>query len=234
MKIEPKHLFAGAAVIAVLIILAAYKFGYAPFIEKADQLKAQNATLETRASELTAKTANRVMYAEGIETSDKIIDSILKKYGPGNTPEKTIMMVVDMCQTIGVTVNNVSFSNEQVVYQSGEKTEEKDTLRVLSTCTTNLTVQGGYTQTKKFFDYVNNYDERMTVNNFSITYNRETGQLMSSVALNLYSVQDKNHHYVAPVIEDIDLGLLNIFRYEEPEIPGEGEEGEEGAVGVTE
>ena len=52
MKIEPKHLFAGAAVVAIIIILAAYKFGYAPFIEKADQLKSQNATLEARKTEL--------------------------------------------------------------------------------------------------------------------------------------------------------------------------------------
>lgn len=231
MKIEPKHLFAGAAVIAVIIILAAYKFGYAPFIEKADQLKDQNATLEARKNELTEKMANRTMYVEGIETSDKIIDSVFKKYGPGNTPEKTIMMVVDMCQTIGLTINNVSFSNDQVIFESGEKTEEKDDLRILSSGTTNIMVQGGYTQTKKFFDYVNSYPERMTVNNFSTTYNRETGKLLSSVSLNLYSVQDKNHQYVAPVIEDIDLGLLNIFRYEEPELP---EEGEEGTTEVTE
>ncbi len=225
MKIEPKHLFLGAAVIAVIIILAAYKFGYAPFIEKADQLKAQNATLEARKNELTEKMANRTMYVEGIETSDKIIDSILKKYGPGNTPEKTIMMIVDLCQTVGVKINTVSFSNDSVFYQSGEKTAESDNLRIMSSCTTNLSVVGGYTQMKKFFEYINNYPERMTINTFSYTYNRESGKLSGAISLNLYSVIDKNHEYVAPVIEDIDLGLTNIFKYETLDIPEEGEEG---------
>ena len=234
MKIEPKHLFAGAAVVAIIIILAAYKFGYAPFIEKADQLKSQNATLEARKTELNEKMANRTMYVEGIEISEKIIDSVLEKYGPGNTPEKTIMMVVDLCQTIGVTINTISFSNEQVFFQTGEKTEEKDNLRIMSTSITNINVTGGYTQTKKFFDYINNYPERMTVNNFSSTYNREKGELSTAVSLNLYSVQDKNHEYVAPVIEDIELGLTNIFRFENPEIPEEGEEGTENGETLTE
>ena len=228
MKIEPKHLFAGAIVVAIIIVLAAYKFGYAPFIEKADKLKADNQALENRKNELTEKMANRTMYVEGIETSDKIIDSVLAKYGPGNTPEKTIMMIVDLCDTVGVTINNISFQNDQPFFKMGEKTEDKDTLRVMNQCVTNISVVGGYTQTKKFFDYINSYPERMTVNNFSSTYQRETGMLSSSVALNLYSVQDKNHEYVAPVIEDIDLGLLNIFKYEAPEVPEE--EGAEGAV----
>jgi len=225
MKIEPKHLFAGAAVIAVLIILAAYKFGYAPYIEKADKLKADNQALENRKKELTEKMSNRTMYVEGIETSDKIIDSILKKYGPGNTPEKTIMMIVDLCETVGVKINTISFSNESPFFQIGEKTEDRDSLRIMNQSLTNISVVGGYTQTKKFFDFINNYPERMTVNNFSSTYQRETGMLSSSVALNLYSVQDKNHEYVAPVIEDIDLGLLNIFVREEPKVTEEGEEG---------
>jgi len=234
MKIEPKHLFIGAVVVAIIIILAAYKFGYEPFIEKADQLKSQNATLEARKTELNEKMANRTMYVEGIEISEKIIDSVLEKYGPGNTPEKTIMMVVDLCQTIGVTINNISFSNEEVFFQTGEKTEEKDNLRIMSTSVTNINVVGGYTQTKKFFDYINNYSERMTVNNFSSTYNREKGELATAVSLNLYSVQDKNHTYVAPVIEDIELGLTNIFRFENPEVSEEGEEGTENGEMVTE
>lgn len=214
MKVEPKHLFIGAAVIAIIIVACAYKFGYAPFIEKADKLKSENQALENRKNELTEKMANRTMYVEGIEVSEKIIDSVLKKYGPGNTPEKTIMMIVDLCQKVGVEIRTISFSNEKPFFEIGSKTEESDNLRIMSSCTTNISVVGGYTQTKKFFDYINNYPERMTVNNFSSSYSDDIGKLASSVALNLYGVQDKDHVYVAPVVEGIDLGVNNIFRYE--------------------
>lgn len=231
MKIEPKHLFIGVVVVVVIILLAAYKFIYAPYVEEAEKITKENVSLESRKADLNAKMANRTMYVEGIENSDKIIDRVLAKYGPGNTPEKTIMMIVDLCQKVGVTINNVSFSNDSEFYRSGSKTEDKDTLRILKSSTIAISMQGGYTQTKKFFDYINNYSERMNVNNFSTTYQRETGMLSSSIAVNLYSVEDKNHEYVAPVVENIDLGLQNIFTYTAPEIPEEeGEEGVDNAV----
>ena len=116
MKAEPKHILAGAVIIIVLILLASYKFLYSPSIEKAETIEKENQQLEARKMELNNKIANKSMYQEGIDSSKKIIDSIFEKYGPGNTPEKTIMMIVDLCNMTGVSVNSISFSDAVSLY----------------------------------------------------------------------------------------------------------------------
>ena len=212
MKIDPKHLLIGTVVLILIILGVAYKFGYAPKVEQAEKVENETKSLTARKDELNAKIANKPMYQEGIETSKKIIDSVFKKYGPGNTPEKTIMMIVDLCNKIGVKISNITFNQDSPIYTSSATKEDGTPMYILNKSSSNISVTGGYTEMKKFMDYINCYKERMNVENFNWAYSLDTGIITSSVSLNLYSVNDDNHTYVAPVIEDIELGKTNIFR----------------------
>lgn len=225
MKGNERNVLIGMVVIALIIIAVAYKFFYSESIAEADRIQGEIDTKKVRLDELNQKNANRPLYESAIANSGDIIDTVLSIYGPGNTPEKTIMLIVDMCNKIGISIDSIGFQGDRLIYASEAVDETgKPETQIYGTGIT-INVSGGYTQFKKLHDYINSYNERMNVQTFSLGFDGQSGMLTSSMALNMYSVIDKNHEYVAPVIEDIEIGTPNIFRtYEKPVEEEEGTE----------
>ena len=230
MKGNSRNILIGAIVIAVLIVAAAYKFLYSEDISKAEQVQNEINTLQARVTELNEKNANRTRYEAGIADSKDIIKTVLSLYGPGNTPEKTIMLVVDMCNKIGIKVPSVSFMEDSRVFASETQNENGEPEVQIFRSGMALSVNGGYTQVKKLMDYINSYPERMNVENFTESFDPNSGMLALSMNVNMYSVADEDHVYEAPVIEDIEIGTTNIFRTMEFTTEEEAAEGEEGVV----
>lgn len=211
MKGNENKILLGSLVVAVLIVLAAYKFIYSSDMEKVDQLQVEIDGYQSRLNELNQKNANRAMYESGITESQNIIDTVLSLYGPGNTAEKTIMMIVDLCHKTGISVSDITFMDNKLVYSSEAPEGETPEIQVFKSGMA-VNVSSGYTQMKKLMDYINSYPERMNVENFNAIFASENGRLDILVNVNMYGVIDKNHTYVAPVIEDIELGSTNIFK----------------------
>lgn len=227
MKDNQKYAIAGMVIVAILAVFVAYKFFYSADVEKAEQLQGEINTLQARADELTAKTANRSMYESGISNADDIIDTVLALYGPGNTPEKTIMLVVDLCRMTGVSVSDIAFQDNRLIYASETASEEETPELQIYQAGMQLNISSGYTQLKKLTDYINSYPERMNAENFTVAFDAETGRLNVTMKVNMYSVVDDKHEYIAPTIEDIELGSTNIFRTLEVTAEEEGEENAE-------
>ncbi len=212
MKGNEKNILIGSFVVAILIVAAAWKFIYSADMEKMDQVQNEINALKVRQDELNAKNANRAMYEAGITDSQDIIDTVLSIYGPGNTPEKTIMLVVDLCKKTGCSVSDISFDENRLLFAS-ESTSDGETPDIqVYKSGAQVKLLCGYTQSKKVMDYINSYAERMNIESFTADFDPETGQLSIPLKVNLYSVIDKNHKYVDPVIEDIELGSVNIFK----------------------
>lgn len=228
MKANSRNILIGAIVIAALIIGVAYKFFYSEDVEKANQVQTEIDQLQVRINELNEKNANRTRYESGITESDDIIKTVLTLYGPGNTPEKTIMLVVDMCNMIGIEVPSLSFMDDSRVYASEAVDENGEPKIQIFKSGMALNVNGGYTQVKKLMDYINSYPERMNVENFTESFDANSGRLTLSMNVNMYSVKDENHVYEAPVVEDIEIGTTNIFKTMELKTEEEVVESEEG------
>ena len=227
MKSNSKNILIGSVIIALLIVAASYKFLYSADVEKAEQIQGEINTLEARKNELNDKVANRTRFESGITDSDDIIKTVLSLYGPGNTPEKTIMLIVDMCQKLGIQIPSASFGDNNLIYSSETLDENGNPEIRIYKSGLSMNLSAGYTQLKKFMDYVNTYPERMNVENFSANYDAGTGKLALSLNINMYSVEDKDHVYEAPVIDDIELGTTNIFRTFEKKVEEEAKEGTE-------
>ena len=228
MKGNESKILLGALVIALLLVGASYKFFYLEDNAKADQLQAEIDQKTQRLNELNQKNANRAMYESGIADSKNIIETVLSIYGPGNSPAKSIMMIVEMCKMTGVSVSNIAFTDSKNVYSSETSSEDEVPETQIFQGSLQLSLSSGYTQLKKVMDYVNSYPERMNVENFSVDFDAETGRLEVAMRINLYSVVDDKHEYTDPIIEDIELGNSNIFKTLEEEVPVEGEESVEG------
>lgn len=224
MKVEGQKILLGAVVIAAILLFASYQFLYKPNAEKAATIENENKNLQARLDELNGKMASRPLYQEKIELAEDMCKSIFEKYGPGVTPEKTIKMVVEMCHKVGCTVSSVTFSDPVLVYASEEVDENGVPKRQLFISPSGLQIESGYTQLKKVVDYVNGYPERMNIDSFNVAYNQQNGKLKTSMTINLYAVKDEDHVYVAPVIEDIELGIGNVFKNFEPSLDEETEE----------
>ena len=195
MKANSRNILIGSIVIALLLVAAAYKFIYSADIEEAERIQTDINTLQVRVNELNEKSANRTRYESGIADSEDIIKTVLSLYGPGNTPEKTIMLVVDMCNKLGVTIPNISFQDNSLVYSSETLNENGEPEIKIFKSGMAISLTSGYTQLKKFMDYVNTYPERMNVENFSAGYNPGNGMLTLTMNVNMYSVEDKDHVY---------------------------------------
>lgn len=229
MKGNEGKILLGSLVIAILIVAAAYKFFYLDDVEKADAVQNEINTYQARLNELNEKSANRPLYEAKITESQDIIDTVLSLYGPGNSPEKSLMMIVDLCKKTGISVEDITFINdkivyssiddleaqvsgqEEVVYQTKATGEDTDGIRIFKSGV-SMKLVSGYTQLKKLTDYVNSYPERMNAETFTAKFNPESGRLEVVMNVNMYSVVDKNHKYEAPVVEDIELSNGNIFK----------------------
>lgn len=229
MRVNQKYVEVGLIVVMALVIYLAYSFGYQNYVEKAKTTETECDTIQSQINDLTAKSAMKSEWEQQIEESDSIIDAILAKYGPGNTPEKSLVMVVDLCKKIGCSVSSVSFGENNLIYESTVLDENEVPKNKLYKSSLSLSVSAGYTQMKKIMDYINSNPERMNVDSFNLSYDQATGKLSAGIIMNLFAVEDANHHYVAPVIEDIEIGNENLFKsYEEPVVEEEleGEEGD--------
>ncbi len=213
MKGNERNILIGAVVVALLIIFGAYNFFYSADVEKADQIEAEIQGYRARMEELNAKNANRSMYEAGITNSKDIIKTVLSLYGPGNSAEKTIMMIVDLCHKTGISVSDITFEEDRLVYASESLMEDGVTPEVqIFKGGAALNLSSGYTQLKKLTDYINSHPERMNAENFTVGFDPESGRLSVTMNVNLYAVQDENHKYIAPVVEEIELGTDNIFK----------------------
>lgn len=212
MKLSQKHVQYILLLLIVVIGVCAYQFGYVKYIEKANAVKEENKTIEARINTLNEKESHREEWTGAIEQSEKDTDQILQKYGPGNTPEKSIMFIRSLEDAAGMTIPSVSFNSDNVIYASQDvdengqpKIEMDGTFLAISYTDTS------YDGLKQCMDHINNFTERMNVSTFSVTRDQQTGLLSGNMVINLYSVKDDKHVYVAPSVGGVDIGTDNIF-----------------------
>ncbi len=211
MKITQKHIQYILLLLIVAIAFSAYYFGYLGYIDKANKIRQSNKTIEARIGELTEKESHRDEWNEGIVSSDKAIKETLAKYGPGNTPEKSIMFIKGLEEETGMYVPSIAFSNDSVIYSSNEVDENGNPILEMSSSLLTINYSATYDGLKQVMDYINNYTERMNVSGFSASYNQENGQLAGNMVINLFGVKDKDHQYTDPVIYGVETGIDNIF-----------------------
>ncbi|MCH5272972.1 MAG: hypothetical protein J1E35_04805 [Lachnospiraceae bacterium] len=210
-------------VLVVLLAGLAVFYLYLPLVRQRDAMIEENVNLNGRSITLQNMVRDKEIFKEGINASRTKMGEAFNRYGVGNTPEKSIMLVKRMETEVGVKMPSVSFSSPSLftsiqvpVIEDIEGTEGDNynvTYASIDILTETLTVSYScnYEQLKKLIDFINVYPERMNIESISISYDSETSDLSGSLVLNLFAVTGTDRVYEEPKIDDIRLGEDNIF-----------------------
>lgn len=82
--------------------------------------------------------------------------------------------------------------------------------------TISISYQASYERVKDMIQFINNYDDKMRIKNFSMVYNEENGDIKGNMLISMYSVAGNTKEYVEPVVKDVKVGIKSLFRVTEP------------------
>lgn len=207
-------------VLVVLMVLVALNYLYRPLVEERTALRDENYKLNVRYIELYNMSAEEETYKGNIQKAREALDTLLKRYSAGNTPEKSIKFVNDMEEELQIRIPNVTFSAASLLsnvkmpmIQTAEdesySIEYYDVNLFKETLSYNYTCS--YGQLKKMADYIHANEERMNIESISVNYDNEKDALTGNLVLNLYTVTGTDKQYEEPDISNIRLGEENIF-----------------------
>jgi hypothetical protein len=117
-KIDQKQIRLLLLVVIVLILFIGYQFGYAKYNDKTSKVEEKNIELTTRYNELSGMVAMEATFDANKETYYAEMEAIKEKYGPGNSPEKSIRFLNDLSGNVGVLIPTVSLSSDENIFSS--------------------------------------------------------------------------------------------------------------------
>ncbi len=109
--------------------------------------------------------------------------------------------------TVDGTVNDAQASQDT----SQDAAQKSKFMGIKATVT--ITYQTTYAGLKKAIDYINQYRNKMNIEDVSVTYDTSTGNLMGNMKINMFSLigADMLKEYEPPYIDGINTGRDNIF-----------------------
>lgn len=209
-KIDEKQTRTILLVLVVLVVFVAFRFGYVPINEKAEAVAAENAELSAKISSLENIKANAEAYQTELNTANEGIEKIKNNFAADITPQQSIMMVRKLEQKAEVTVSNISFNEKENVYVSSYVNENGENV-LADRSMLNISFDTTYDGLKKTMDFINTYEDRMNVESFSAAYNQETGKLIGTMNINIYSIVGLGKQYKEPAVDGIAISRDNIF-----------------------
>lgn len=197
--------------VIVIIAACAYRFGYMTFVDKADEVKTETKVLAARIEELNDKLTKKSIYEGILNSADEQNDAIISKYNAGNTPEKSIMFVVELERNNDIRIDSISFGKDQPIFASTATDETGNPQITAFKSPVSVDFKATYRGLKDAFDFINKHPERKNVDNLMVSYDSETGLLIGTLVIDEYSVKAEGREYKEPVVAGIEIGTDNIF-----------------------
>ncbi len=210
-KISEKQIRLLILLVIALIVFGCYRFGYIRYEEKAGTLREENQVLSDRVRQLTVLEKKQEDYKKDIETSLVKMKDITERYGPQNTPEKSLIFLVGLEEYARIEIPSVSFGADTEIFTSSA-VPSADGLGVsVSISPLSISYRTTYEGLKECMDYINRYGERRNVESITASYDATTGNLTGTMVINLYAMSGTGKRYQKPEVSGISIGTDNIF-----------------------
>ena len=210
MKFNEKNFKIIIILLMLVVFVVSFRFGYSNFNDKKDGEVKQTRELAAQLADLQEKASHKEEYEAEVQRAKDMVEEKLGMFGPGNTPEKSILYVVDLEKEADMEVSAIGFGAEPVLSSSDLIPTEAGVGASLCVSPLTLSINVDYDGIKKAVDFVNAAAEKKNISSLSLTFNQETGLLSGSMVLNEYAVYGLGKEYVKPQV-DGPTGVNNIF-----------------------
>lgn len=218
---------------AILVLAVAYFFVFRSNMSKADDYSDKNTDLKNYIVELDQKIANAESKEAEIVMYNDERSEILDRFAGGMSHELAIKLLSDLeteteleSTQVTLSVNDIFFNQEESENNSlitPEKINSVSSIAVegkseqeftkVTGYKTSLTVEFACTdeQLRAATDFINDYDEKMSVESITVGYDETTGGLIGTMVICMYAVNGNDKEYEEPIIDNVTSGVTNIF-----------------------
>lgn len=223
--------------IDVLIVVFAFCFAFMPLGNKCKDAENDIALLQSDIDRLQSLVEQKQTFIENTQILNADTEAVIEKYGPGNTPEKILMFLVNLSKETNMTIPSISFGEETNVTvlsdgtslseasadtssdsdassdsnDNGASSQVKASEYYLYNYPVTFSFNVSYSGLKKAVQYIEDYGERMTIDDISVAYDDSTGRLTGTMTLNMYTMTGTQKVYLEPAIDSMDIGVANLF-----------------------
>lgn len=202
-------------VISIAAVCSAHFGAYAYFDAKTVANNAEIETSTTRLEALNTYVLKVPEYEKSIEDNQKLIESILDLYPQEVRTEEIIEYVLLAEDEIEMDITGVNFAELLLVHQDRIVTQDngENKLSTIAAFRNSFTLESEltYEQFKDFVDFVYDTEEMTVVDNIAISFDSETGGLLSSSTLSKFFITDENYEYEPTDFPDVRIGQTDFF-----------------------
>lgn len=193
-------------VAAIVILGAAYFFGFRNFNDKKDGFKAETASINDEYNRLIEYQKKRSEYVDTTKKYREEEERILLDYSNTYSQEFLIKLLSDMESSDQVYVKDVSFSEPQIVYSFAYRTELTGVESAM-----NISFEGNYQDFKNFVNDVLAIDSKTIIRQMSANWNATDEFVDATLSISYFAIDDVTKEQDETKI-DIPIGLGNIFK----------------------
>lgn len=197
-------MYLGGILLPVLI----YVFVFTRFQNGAADLRAENDILSRKVSDLEMLEEQQDYFENEIDAMKTRKAEIVKEFPAQVFQEDQIVFSRNLTSAAGMSVNQVTFGEtEQFAIL-----EDGDSYMAASRVPAGLSFQVSYDGLKRGLEYILNHEDRMTVQDMSVSYDNSTGNLSGTMNINMYAISGTDNTYSGPSVPGVPTGTPNIFQ----------------------
>lgn len=221
--------------VGILLVMASYYLGYRTFKSRTDILKQQNQILESQIQTLEGISAEKDAYVAKTEEMQTSMNAIIQKFPSNMISEDIILYMRNLEQKTDSYVHNITTPAKQ--YVNITATEETDVISSMEDVTGAIREYGfvndgkvpdtrsmqlaqvesavncsiTYKGLKDIITDITENDNRKSVDNISLVFNENTGDLAGSMTVIYYTLSGTGREYLQPTITGTSHGIECIF-----------------------
>jgi cell division protein FtsL len=197
--------------LCIIMIGAAFYFGFKNFNDQAKEIEAENEALQAQIDPLQQKVDNIPTYKSETAANNSKVKEIANKYGAGYTPESLIAKYMKMEEECEAALSLETYGKNLIVYQD----LNVDTVegQGLTAYKSEIGISGttSYEGIKKIVTFINEFPDRTTIDDISIGLVEEVGYSITATISEYAMIGGDDKAYEAPEFDNAKFGVKNIF-----------------------
>lgn len=221
--------------VGILLICASYYLGYHTFKDKTEVLKQQNQILESQIQTLESISESQEEYVAKTQEMQTRMNDIIQKFPADLISEDIILYIRNMEQKTDSYVHNITIPAKMYVNITAPL--EEDVLSSFEDVTGAISEYGfvndgkvpdtrsmqlaqvdsdvncsvTYEGLKDIIEDITESENRKSVDNISLAFNENTGDLAGSMTVSYYTLSGTGREYLQPTVAGTSHGIDCIF-----------------------